>query len=78
MFGFDPLYLANEGKVLVVVSEADCDEVIKAMKANPLGINSGIIGRISPENNDMVIINTVAGGKRILDLPSGTQLPRIC
>lgn len=78
MFGFDPLYLANEGKILVVVSEADCGRVIEAMKANPLGINSEIIGEITQDYSDLVIVSTVTGGKRILDLPSGIQLPRIC
>lgn len=78
MFGFDPLYLANEGKLLVVVPEEDCEKVLKVMKGNPLGIGSCLIGRISGETGNRVVLNTFTGGRKILDLPSGTMLPRIC
>ncbi len=78
MFGFDPLYLANEGKLLVVVSEDDTEKVLRVMRSNPLGSNSGLIGRISGETGGRVVVNTFTGGRKILDLPSGTQLPRIC
>ena len=78
MFGFDPLYLANEGKLLVVVSEEDSEKVLKVMRSNPLGTSAGLIGRISGETGGRVVVNTFTGGSRILDLPSGTQLPRIC
>jgi hydrogenase expression/formation protein HypE len=78
MFGFDPFYLANEGKVLVVVSNSICNRVLDAMRANPLGLNSRVIGEIRPDDGRQVIVNTITGGHRILDLPSGIQLPRIC
>jgi hydrogenase expression/formation protein HypE len=78
IFGFDPLYMANEGKVLFVVDKDDALEVLGILKSDPLGINSRIIGEITGSSDQKVVVNTVAGGKRFLDLLSGTQLPRIC
>jgi len=78
MLGFDPLYLANEGKVLMVVGDDDSEKVLEILRAHHLGKQSAIIGEIAPEKNKTVIIQTSVGGKRILDMPSGQQLPRIC
>ena len=78
MFGFDPLYLANEGKVLIVAGSADAAAVLDIMRSDPLGNNSAIIGEIIPDKRKLVVLDTSAGGKRILDMPSGVQLPRIC
>jgi hydrogenase expression/formation protein HypE len=78
MLGFDPLYLANEGKVLFVVGDKDAEKVLEILRAHPLGKQSAIIGEIVPDKNNLVIINTSIGGRRILDMPSGQQLPRIC
>jgi len=78
MFGFDPLYLANEGKILMVVSSGSDAEVLDIMRADPLGKDSAIIGEIIPDKKNLVVLDTSAGGKRILDMPSGVQLPRIC
>lgn len=78
MLGFDPLYMANEGKVLLVAGESTALKVLSILKSDPLGKNSAIVGEIIPDKRNHVILNTVSGGKRIIDLPSGIQLPRIC
>jgi hydrogenase expression/formation protein HypE len=78
MLGFDPLYLANEGKVLMVVEKTEVDKVMDILRSDHLGERSEIIGEILPGINNRVILNTIAGGKRILDNLSGVQLPRIC
>jgi hydrogenase expression/formation protein HypE len=78
MLGFDPLYLANEGKILIVAGRSETDKVLKIMRSDPLGKNSEIIGEIVPDKRNLVLLNTSIGGKRILDMPSGIQLPRIC
>lgn len=78
LLGFDPLYLANEGK-MVVVAKRDCTgEVLKRMKDNPLGKESEIIGEVAAELNGRVCLRTRIGGTRILDMLAGEQLPRIC
>jgi hydrogenase expression/formation protein HypE len=78
MLGFDPLYLANEGKLLIVTGSSEAADVLKALRSHPLGKNSEIIGEIVPDSRNLVILNTLVGGKRIMDMPSGDQLPRIC
>ena len=78
MLGFDPFYLANEGKVLIIVGEGEEEKVLEIMRADPLGKQSEIIGEIVPDSKNLVILNTSIGGRRILDMPSAQQLPRIC
>jgi hydrogenase expression/formation protein HypE len=78
MLGFDPFYLANEGKVLIVVADGEEEKVLEIMKADPLGKESAVIGEIVPDSKNLVILNTSIGGRRILDMPSAQQLPRIC
>jgi hydrogenase expression/formation protein HypE len=78
ILGFDPLYLANEGKALFVVGESGCEKALEALRSYPLGKCAEIIGEVTDNNKDMVILKTVTGGRRILDIPSGLQLPRIC
>jgi hydrogenase expression/formation protein HypE len=78
MLGFDPFYLANEGKVLIVVRDGDESKVLDILRSDPLGKQSEIIGEIVENKNNLVILNTFSGGRRILDMPSGEQLPRIC
>lgn len=78
ILGFDPLYIANEGKAVIIVSSADEDRVLKIMQNHPLGRDARIIGEIVPSPKGMVILKTVVGGTRIVDMPSGEQLPRIC
>jgi len=78
MMGFDPLYLANEGKVLIVAGAGEEKRVLDILRSDPLGKYSEIVGEIIPDKRKFVILNTSIGGKRILDMMSGLQLPRIC
>ena len=78
LLGLDPLYVANEGKVLVLVAPEDADQVLHKMRQHPLGRESCIIGRVVSEHPGRVILHTCIGGRRIVDMLSGEQLPRIC
>lgn len=78
MLGLDPLYVANEGKVLVLVAPEDADLVLKKMRQHSLGRESCIIGRVVSEHPGRVVMQTGIGGRRIVDMLSGEQLPRIC
>ena len=78
ILGFDPLYLANEGKVLFAVGSEDHKKVLEILHSHPLGSNSEVIGEIVPGNSNRVILKTFVGGKRILDMLSGMLIPRIC
>lgn len=78
ILGFDPLYLANEGKVLFVVGDEHHKKVLDMLRSDPLGKYSEVIGEVTGDFKNQVILYTYAGGRRILDIPSGMQLPRIC
>lgn len=78
LLGLDPLYIANEGKVMVVVAERSAEKVLAAMKPLPEGRESAIIGRVVAEHPGRVVMETGIGTRRIVDMPSGEQLPRIC
>lgn len=78
IFGFDPLYMANEGKVVIVVGRDVTDEVIQLLRNDPLGRESAIIGEVVSDHPGQVVLQTEIGGKRIIDMLAGEQLPRIC
>ena len=78
ILGLDPLYVANEGKLLAIVSPSDADRVLGAMKSHSLGKNAAIIGEVTDENSGFVLMKTRVGGTRVVDMLSGEQLPRIC
>ncbi|MGC1390766.1 MAG: hydrogenase expression/formation protein HypE [Bacteroidales bacterium] len=78
MLGFDPLYLANEGKVMIVAGAGEEKMVLDILRSDPLGKYAEIIGEIIPDKKNIVVLNTSVGGKRILDMLTGQQLPRIC
>lgn len=78
LLGLDPLYIANEGKLLAFVSPEDADKILNKMKKNPLGREACIIGKVTAENSRTVILKTSIGTNRIVDMLSGEQLPRIC
>ncbi len=78
LLGLDPLYIANEGKVLVIVKETDADKALNTMKSFDEGRESSAIGRVVEKNAGKVILETSIGTRRIVDMPSGEQLPRIC
>jgi len=78
LLGIDPLHVANEGKLVAVVAEEDLDRLLSAMRAHPLGQESAAIGRVVEEHPGMVAGRTLMGSTRIIDMPLGEQLPRIC
>ncbi len=78
ILGLDPLYLANEGRLVAVVPAHDADSVLAAMHALPSGADAAIIGEVTREPVGMVVMQTAFGGERIVDMLVGEQLPRIC
>lgn len=78
MLGLDPLYLANEGKVLVLVAAEAVEKVLTKMKATPLGKDAAIIGKVEEDDPGLVLLKTPLGGKRIVGMLEGEHLPRIC
>ncbi len=78
ILGLDPLYVANEGKLLAIVSAKDADAVLSVMQAHPLGRNAAMIGEVVNAHPGMVTMRTRVGGTRLVDMLSGEQLPRIC
>ncbi len=78
MLGLDPLYVANEGKLVAVVPPEDADRVLQAMRAHPLGKNAALIGEVVADNYGMVILRSLVGGERVVTMLAGEQLPRIC
>jgi len=78
LLGLDPLYVANEGKLLAIVPAGDADRVLGAMHGHELGRGARAIGRCVDEHPGMVVARTGLGGTRVVDLPIGEQLPRIC
>jgi len=78
MLGFDPLYVANEGKLVAIVPPGDADKVLKAMKNNKYGKDAVIIGEVAAKPAGRVVMKTVLGAHRIVDMLVGDLLPRIC
>jgi hydrogenase expression/formation protein HypE len=78
VLGLDPLYVANEGKLLAVVRADMAHAVLAQMRAHPLGRDAAIIGEVVAEHPGMVLMKTEVGGTRVLDVMFGEQLPRIC
>lgn len=78
ILGLDPLYIANEGKVLIFVPAAESSKVLETMRNHPIGKDSSIIGEVTKEDPGLVTMKTSIGSSRIVDMISGEQLPRIC
>lgn len=78
ILGYDPLYLANEGKLVAFIPLEIASDMLKKMKENKYGKESKIIGRVVKKSEGKVYLNTTIGGKRIVDMLTGEQLPRIC
>ena len=76
--GLDPLYVANEGKLVAICAEADAERLLAAMRGHPLGADAAIIGSVHADDHHFVQMTTAFGGRRIVDWLSGEQLPRIC
>ena len=78
ILGLDPLYLANEGTLVLFVAEEEADRALAAMRALPEGRDARLIGRAVQDHPETVVMNTLFGGRRIVDMLVGEQLPRIC
>lgn len=78
ILGLDPLYVANEGKLLAIVPAYCADKILAAMHAHPLGKDAAIIGEVVADHPRFVTMKTRVGGTRVVDMLSGEQLPRIC
>lgn len=78
MLGMDPLYMANEGKVLIIADEGRTDDIIRDLKEHPYGKDASVIGTVTDRYPHKVYMSTLAGGNRIIDMLAGDQLPRIC
>lgn len=78
MLGLDPLYCANEGKLLAVVDASDAERVLAAMRETDAGRDAAVIGTVSAEVPGRLVLQTAFGGRRILQKLTGAQLPRIC
>jgi hydrogenase expression/formation protein HypE len=78
MLGLDPLYVANEGKLIGVVPPNDADRLVSVMRDHPLGRNAAVIGEVVDDHRGMVIMHSVIGGDRVVTMLAGEQLPRIC
>jgi hydrogenase expression/formation protein HypE len=78
LLGFDPLYVANEGKLVAVVKNGSAEKVLKAMRRNPLGKDAAIVGQAARGPSGKLLLETSIGNMMVLDMLSGEQLPRIC
>jgi hydrogenase expression/formation protein HypE len=78
LLGFDPLYLANEGKLLAFVAPDQTAAVLRTMRTNPYGKDAAVIGEVVGNHSGKVFMQTRIGGTRIVDMLAGEQLPRIC
>ncbi len=78
LLGLDPLYLANEGKLIVILPADQADQALAVMQAHPRGARAALVGRVGSRQPGRVWLETAVGGRRILDMLSGEPLPRIC
>ena len=78
LLGLDPLYLANEGKLVAFVQQDRADEILSVIKKNPLGENACIIGQVEGEHSKKVVMETRVGGSRFIEMLVAEDLPRIC
>jgi len=78
MLGFDPLYIANEGKLVAIVAPEDAESVLSAMHATRYGEDAVIIGEVTENPRGRVLLKTAFGSTRIVDMLAGEMLPRIC
>ena len=78
ILGLDPLYVANEGKLIAIVAPGEADAALATMRKHPLGKEAAMIGEVTTEHPGFVVMTTRVGGTRVVDMLSGEQLPRIC
>jgi hydrogenase expression/formation protein HypE len=78
MLGLDPLYVANEGKLMAVVPLEDADRLLEVMRGHPRGEQAAIIGEVVADHSGLVVLHSLVGGQRVVTMLAGEQLPRIC
>ena len=78
LLGIDPMYVACEGRMVVVVAREQADQALAALRAHPLGEQAAAIGQVADDPPGIVLLKTAFGGTRIVDLLVGDPLPRIC
>jgi len=78
LLGFDPLYIANEGKLIAMVPEHDAGRALEIIQTDPFGAEAAIIGEVTGHLPGKVFLETAIGGRRMVDMLTGEQLPRIC
>jgi hydrogenase expression/formation protein HypE len=78
MLGLDPLYVANEGKMIAIAAAEDAERVVEAMKRDVYGRDARVIGTVVERHPGTVVMRTAFGTTRIVDMLAGDQLPRIC
>src|SRR5262249_1487865 len=78
LLGLDPLYVANEGKLIAVVPPEDAARILEAVRAHPVGRNAALIGKVVAEHPSMVVMKSLVGRERVVTMLAGEQLPRIC
>jgi hydrogenase expression/formation protein HypE len=78
LYGFDPLYLANEGKIMLIAKKGQEEIILDKLQKDPLGTDARVIGEVTSDHPGRVIMESVIGGKRIIEMLSGEMLPRIC
>ncbi|MDH3251766.1 MAG: AIR synthase-related protein, partial [Ignavibacteria bacterium] len=78
ILGLDPLYVANEGKLIAIVAPDQADSIVEAMRGHPAGRETAIIGEVVADHPGVVMMRSRIGGNRVVDMLSGEQLPRIC
>jgi hydrogenase expression/formation protein HypE len=78
LLGLDPLYVANEGKLICICPREDAERLLEVMRAHPLGLDAAIIGDVVEDEHGFVQMETGFGGSRVVDWLAGEQLPRIC
>jgi hydrogenase expression/formation protein HypE len=78
ILGLDPLYVANEGKLIAVVAPDRAEDALALLRAHPLGAEAAIVGEVEPEPKGLVLLQTAFGGSRVVDMLAGDPLPRIC
>jgi hydrogenase expression/formation protein HypE len=78
LLGFDPLYIANEGKLIVIVPSYEAEAALQALKGHPYGKGAAVIGEVRQDSPGRVLLRTSIGGTRLLDMIAGEMLPRIC
>lgn len=78
ILGIDPFHIANEGKMIAVVAPDRAEDALEALRSHPLGEHAAVVGRVTEDHPEMVVVRTGLGGRRVLDMLVGDALPRIC